>query len=265
MALQLPNMPNYNVTPPQVANPIEQYGKMLQLKMLSGQAALQPLQMQEAQQDVQAKTLENQQREIALKTQQAQNTYWSNPSQFQTAAPQGGDQLAKMLGVADDDPILGMVRGQMKAGVPGNAAIADAKGSLQFRQEYAKASQEQQKVLDDAHKNILGIVTPIVAEKDPTKQDAMIEDARPGLAQAAGFDPTLKAVIPLLNSKNIKAFSTRLGGEQGVLDIQAKAADLWKKELENAQTADPLLKMQNNPTEAFSGDKLPASIAYLTT
>src|SRR5580693_9433 len=71
MALQLPNMPNYNVTPPQVANPMEQYGKMLQLKMLSGQAALQPLQMQEAQQDLQAKTLKNQETQLALDSQQA--------------------------------------------------------------------------------------------------------------------------------------------------------------------------------------------------
>lgn len=265
MAFQLPNMPNYNVTPPQVSSPMEQYGKMLQLKMLSGQAALQPIQQQAAQQDLQAKTLENQQREIALKTQQAQNTYWSNPSQFQTTAPQGGDQLSKTLGVADDDPILTMVRGQMKAGVPGNAAIADAKATLQFRQEYTKATQEQQKVLDDAHKNIQQLLAPVLNETDPMKKAALLEQVRPGLASAASFDPTLKPIIPQLTTQNVDAFGNRLGAEQGALDLRTKAADLWKKELENAQTADPLLKMQSNPTEAFSGDKLPASIAYLTT
>lgn len=265
MAFQLPTQPNYNVAPPQVQSPLEQYGKMLQLKSLSGQVAMQPLREQEAQQDVQTKSLENQQREIALKTQQAQNTYWSNPTQFQTGAPQGGDQLAKMLGVADDDPVLGMVRGQMKAGVPGNAAIADAKATLEFRQSASKATQEQQKILDDSHAKLQELAAPILAESDPTKKAALIEQARPGFAEWATFDPSIKPIIPQLTAQNFDAFANRLGAEQGALDLRSKAADLWKKELENDQTANPLLKMQVNPTEAFSGDKLPASIAYLTS
>jgi hypothetical protein len=269
MPVTIPPVPNYNVAPPQVPSPLEQYGKMLQLRALSGQVqqqqTLQPLQVEEAQNTVKSQELENQQREIALKTQQAQNTYWSNPGQFTTTAPAGGDQLAKILGVADDDPVLTMVRGQMKAGVPGNAAIADAKATLDFRQNVAKGTLDQQKILDDGHKSVLSIVTPILAEKDPAKQAAMIEQARPGLAQAASFDPTLKPIIPQLNAQNIAAFGNRLGAEQGVLDLQAKSADLWKKELENTESVDPMLKMQVNPAEAFSGDKLPASIAYLTT
>jgi hypothetical protein len=269
MPVEIPNQPNYNVAPPPVTSPLEQYGKMLQLKALSGQIqqqqALQPLQQQEAAQDVQAKTLENQQREIAMKTMQAQNTYWSNPSQFQTDAPAGGDQLAKMLGVADDDPILGMVRGQMKAGVPGNAAIADAKATLEFRQNASKATQDQQKVLDDAHEKLQQIATPILAEKDPLKKAQLIEDARPGLTEWANFDPTLKPIVPRLNTQNFDAFANNLGAKMGAVDLQAKSADLWKKELENDETANPLLKMQVNPTEAFSGDKLAPSIAYLNS
>jgi hypothetical protein len=265
MAFQLPTQPNLNVTPPQVPNALETYGRLLQLKALNGQIAMQPLQQQEAQQDIQAKTTANQQAALALKTQQAQNTYWSNPSQFNTSAPDGGDQLSKMLGVADDDPVLGMVRGQMKAGVPGNAAIADAKATLEFRRSVGQATGEQQKILDDAHSKLQQIAAPILAESDPTKKAALIEQARPGLAEWASFDPTIKPIVPQLNAQNFDAFANRLGAEQGALDLRSKAADLWKKELENAQTADPLLKMQTNPTEAFSGDKLPASIAYLTT
>jgi hypothetical protein len=268
MAFQLPTQPNYNIAPPpQPVSPLEQYGKMLQLKALSGQVQqqqqMQPLQVEEAQNTVQSQQLENQQKQIALKTLQAQNTYWSNPSQFQTSAPQGGDQLAKLLGIADDDPVLGMVRGQMKAGVPGNAAIADAKATLDFRQNAAKGTQEQQKVLDDAHAKLQQIATPILAESDPAKKAALIEAARPGLAEWANFDPTIKPIVPQLNAQNFDAFANRLGAEQGALDLRAKSADLWKKELENQQSVDPLLKMQTNPTEAFSGDKLPASLAYL--
>jgi len=68
-------MPNYNVAPPAVRSPLEQYGKMLQLRALSGQVQqqqqMQPLQVQEAQQDVQSKTLENQKQQMALDSQQA--------------------------------------------------------------------------------------------------------------------------------------------------------------------------------------------------
>jgi len=265
MPITLPSQPNYNVTPPQVADPLEQYGKMLQLKALQGQQQMQPLQMQEARDTIQSQQLDIQQKQLALKTQQAQTTYWSNPSQFQADAPAGGDQLAKTLGISDDDPLLGMVRGQIKAGVPGAAAIADAKATLSFRQEASKTTEEQQKVLDDSHSNLQKIVTPINAEKDPVKKAALLEQARPGLAQAASFDPSLKGIIPLLNADNIDAFGTRLGTATGVIDQRAKSAALWKAELENDQTANPMLKMQNNPDEAFSGDKLPASIGYLTT
>ena len=269
MPVSIPSLPNYNVAPPPAQNPLEQYGKMLQLRALSGQVQqqqqLQPLQVQQAQGSVEAQNLENQQRQIALKTQQAQNTYWSNPSQFQTTAPTGGDQLAKMLGVADDDPILGMVRGQMKAGVPGNVAIGDAKATLEFRQNVSKATEDQQKVLGDAHDKLQQIAAPILAETDPTKKAALIEQARPGLTEWANFDPSIKPIIPQLSAQNFDAFANRLGAEQSAMDLRSKAADLWKKELENDQTANPLLKMQVNPTEAFSGDKLPASIAYLTT
>ncbi len=271
MAFELPALPNFNTTIPDqmraMPSPMEQYGKMLQLRALSGQVQqqqqLQPLQIQQAQQDVESKSLENQQKALALKTQQAINAYWTHPEQFSTAAPEGGDQMAKVLGVAEDDPVLGIVRGQMKAGVPAPAAIAEAGHTLAFRQEAAKGTLDQQKILDDAFTHIGKIAEPILAETDPTKKATLLQQALPGIAEWAKFDPSLKAIIPQLNAQNFDAFANRIGAEQGALDYRSKAADLWKKELENAQTVDPLLKMQTNPTEAFSGDKLPASIAYL--
>jgi hypothetical protein len=272
MAFQLPTgIPdlgtNASRISPQMPNALEQYGKMLQLRQLAGniqqQQQMNPLQVQQAQEATTQAQIETQQKQLALKTQQAQNAYWSNPQQFQTSAPPQGDQLARMLGVAEQDPILDMVRGQMKAGVPGPAAIADAKTTLQFRQTAATASQEQQKVLDDAWKHASQILAPIVAEPDQTKRQAMLEQAKPGLTEWSSFDPSLGPVIGQLNAQNVAAFANRIGAEQEAVDYRSKAATAWKQELENDQTANPLLKMQANPTEAFSGDKLPASIAYL--
>jgi len=54
--------------PPQQENPVEQYGRILQLKNMM---AMQPLQQQAMQQQVQAGKLENQQKQQSLKDQQA--------------------------------------------------------------------------------------------------------------------------------------------------------------------------------------------------
>jgi hypothetical protein len=54
--------------PPQQENPVEQYGRILQLKNMM---AMQPLQQQAMQQQVQAGQLENQQKQQSLKDQQA--------------------------------------------------------------------------------------------------------------------------------------------------------------------------------------------------
>jgi hypothetical protein len=247
---------------------MEQYGKMLQLKQLNGQIQqqqqMQPLQLQEAQADVTQKQQANQAQALQLKTSQALNDYWTNPQKFQSTAPAEGDQFGKMLGVAEDDPLLGMVRGMMKAGVPGQAAIAEGAHTLTFRQDMAKATQEQQKVIDDAWTHLRTLAAPITAETDPGKKATLLQQALPGIAQWAKYDPSLGPIIPKLNPQNFDAFVGRIGGEQDALDLRGKAADVWKKELENDQTANPLIKMQTNPTEAFSGDKLPASIAYLT-
>lgn len=262
MPFELPALPSFQTNIPQF-DPVAARTKMLQLKDLMAQQQLIPLQVQEAQQTIERQGIANQQADIALKTQQAENAYWSNPENFTTAAPAGGDQLAKMLGMADDDPLLGMVRGQMKAGVPGPVAIANAKSTLDYRKSVAQGTEEQQKVLTDAWSHLETIAAPILAEQNPEKKAELIRNAIPGLNQWAAFDPSLKPVIPQLNAQNFDAFANRLGAEKDALELRDKSADLWKKELENNESVDPLLKMQTNPSEAFSGDKLPASIAYL--
>lgn len=270
MAIAIPAAPNYNVTPPQLPNPIAQQTALANLANMKSESALRqqlaPLDVQEAQQRVQQQTTANQVSQLQLQTMNAQNAYWSNPEQYAVDDPKaqpGNDKIATLLGVAADDPILAMVHGQMKAGVPGNAAIADAKATLDFRQNVAKATQDQQKVLDDAHSHMAKIAAPILAEQDPAKKAQMIQDAMPGIAEWAKFDPSIAQNIKNLNVQNFDAFANRLGAEQDALDYRTKSADAWAKELTNNESVNPLLKIAVNPTEAFSGDKLPASIAYL--
>lgn len=79
MAFQLPTQPNYNVTPPQVQSPLEQYGKLLQLKALSGDVQMQPLRQQEAQNTVESQQLDIQQKQREQQSQQAMVKAFTDP------------------------------------------------------------------------------------------------------------------------------------------------------------------------------------------
>jgi hypothetical protein len=271
MPFQLPTLANLNPTAPNVANPVDQATKLASLKNMQSDTALRqqlaPLDVQEAQAKVQSSQQANTMQQIQLQTMQAQNKYWSAPETFATdpATAPGNDKVATMLGVAADDPILAMVHGQMKAGVPGMAAIQDAKATLEFRKSVDQATDEHQKVMFASIKQLQDLAAPVMAEKDPVKKAAMIEALKPQLAEITKGDPNVAGIIPKLNVQNFDAFTNRVGAEQAAVDYRTKSADVWKKELDNATTADPLLKMETNPSEAFSGDKLPASKAFLQT
>jgi hypothetical protein len=104
MAFELPSgIPNFNVQQPQAPNLFDQYGKMLQLKQLIGdqkqQAIMRPLQQQQAEQSVQAATLENQQRQQEVQSQQAMVKAWSDPNFLSSVT---GSDAAKTSGVGFD-------------------------------------------------------------------------------------------------------------------------------------------------------------------
>jgi len=111
MAFELPTLPNFNTTIPQqiaaMPSPLEQYGKMLQLRALSGQIGqqqqMQPLQVQQAQQSVQAATLENQQRQQELDSQKAMIKAWSDPDFLKAFT---GTDAAQQSGVGFDPNAL---------------------------------------------------------------------------------------------------------------------------------------------------------------
>jgi hypothetical protein len=239
MAFELPALPNFSSAVPQGPSPMDQYGKMLQLKSLMGQQQLLPLQVQEQQARVNSAQTENEMQQLQLQGQKALNAYWSNPSQFESTgksdsplpAPQH-DALAGMLGIAPDDPLMDTVRGQLKARVPAPIAFAEAKNTLQMRQEASKATQEQQGVLKNAFEQLREIASPILAEKDATKKQALIDAAAPGLARWAQFDPTLAKVIPTLHAGNFDAFANRIGAEEKAMGFVKSAADAAKAQEE---------------------------------
>lgn len=269
MAFQLPSLANLQTAPQAQPDLLSQFGKISSLANMSNENKLRqqlaPYQVQEAQAAATSAGTNAQMDQIKLQTMQAQQKYWASPDSFATdpATQPTNDRIAAALGLAADDPLLAQVHGQMKAGVPAPAAIADAKNILDFRRNLAQTTQDQQKVLDDSLKELRTIAAPILAESDPAKKQVLLTAALPQLQELAKPSPQVTAALSKINASNFDMFANRIGAEENALDYRDKSAKLWKSELENAQTADPLLKMEANPTEAFSGDKLPASIGYL--
>lgn len=87
MGFELPALPSFETNIPQqiaaMPSPMEQYGKMLQLRALQGQIQqqkqLNPLQVQQAQLGVQSSTLANQEKQQELDSQKAMMHAWSDP------------------------------------------------------------------------------------------------------------------------------------------------------------------------------------------
>jgi hypothetical protein len=100
MALELPAQPNFSAAVPPSSSPLDQYGKMLQLKALQGQQQLIPLQVQEQQEKVKQAQMQSEQQQLALQGQKALTAYWSDPAQFQSDKSEAphNDALAGMLG-----------------------------------------------------------------------------------------------------------------------------------------------------------------------
>jgi hypothetical protein len=261
MAFQLPNLPSFQTNIPAPPNPVDAYAKMLQLKGLQSSQALQqqlaPLQVQEQQQRVQGGQTENALKDIQLRTAQAENDYWSHPDKYDSDPNKEGAtddyRVERMLGIDPADPVAGMVRGMIKAGVPGPVALHYGQSSVEFRKTANQATQEQQKVIDDAWTHMEKIAAPIMAATDPEVKAQLIAQAKPSLNEWAAFDPSLKGIIPQLNVQNFDAFANRIGAQKEAHDFTKGIAETRKSQLEVAPpSADQLATFTDKTIPSFA-------------
>jgi hypothetical protein len=152
-----------NTQPP---DPLSQYAKVVQLKSLLGQQALQPGQMQEQQQKIQSNALELQQQQLALKDKQG----------VDKALLDSGGSLAKLKQNISDPQYGISAQGQF--------------GFQQKMQELAKAGADaddaQIKAHKDANAQISSILQPVI-DAPPEDQPARYALAMNQLHR----DPTL--------------------------------------------------------------------------
>jgi hypothetical protein len=138
MPIQLPTQPNYSAAVPAPVSPLEQYGKILQMKALNGQIAMQPMQEEAARQDVQARTLQNEKAQNELKSQQAMVKAWSDPDFLKGFT---GTPTADSSGLGFDPNAL--TTSLVKQGVLPEHAMAMAQQFIERSQKIATTLKDQ--------------------------------------------------------------------------------------------------------------------------
>src|SRR5208337_875836 len=267
--MQLPALPSFQTNIPQqiaaMPSPLEQYGKMLQLRALSGQIQqqqqMQPLQVQQAQQSVQAATLENQQRQQELESQKAMIKAWSDPEFLKgftgtDAAQTGGvgfdpNALTSSLiskGVLPKDAM------QMTSSfVDRSAKIADTlKAQAQTGEAIATQREKGMKVLADK----IGGVLDMPADKAITGLATLKQDLAQNPQAYAGVPKEDLAHVYGADLEHLPAMATLLG-------LDAKIADFHKSKAEAATAAQGVIP-ENGGLSPASQQKVQQDAAVAT-
>lgn len=235
MPLNLPNIPNFNVTPPAQVDPLQQYGKMLQLRSLLGQQQLQPLQVQEAQNQVQAGSLENQQRQLELQSQQAMMKAWSDPDFLKSFT---GTDRAQASGVGFDPDAL--TSSLISKGVLPKDAMAMTAQFVERSQKIAAtqkdiaqtgeavASQRDKgmKILADKIGSILDLPASKAGEALATLKQDLVKNQ----AAYAGVPQEDLAHVFSADLEHLPAMASLIGLDAKIADFHKSKAEAQKSE-----------------------------------
>jgi hypothetical protein len=226
MAFQLPGVPNFNVQQPQVPNPLETYEKMLQLRTLMGQQQLLPVQLQQAQQQVQTSTLQNQRIQQEMESEKA----------LQRAV--AGGVLNKYMGVDSADGSGFDAAGAYRDLISNNGPILTDHASRMVNSmlEMAKNQAEIAKNLGqagEAQQNIRAKTLNQLADKFGSINDRPLEQA------SAALDALKQDLV-----WNPKAY-------QGLTQKEMK--DLYGTTLDHLPAVEALLGLEGKIAEYHKG------------
>ena len=259
-------MPNFNTTIPQQAaampSPLEQYGKMLQLRALSGQIQqqqqMQPLQVEQAQQSVQAATLENQQRQQELESQKAMIKAWSDPDFLKGFT---GTDAAQASGVGFDPNALtssliskGVLpkdaMGMTSSFVDRSAKIAETlKAQAQTGEANAAQREKGMKVLADK----IGGVLDAPAAKAGDMLTSLKQDLVHNPQAYAGVPKDDLAHVFSADLEHLPAMATLVGLDGKIAEFHSAKASAMKTGLEvAAPTVSQLTTFTNKTIPGFS-------------
>ena len=204
MAFQLPQMPNLNVQQPPPFDPLAQRTKQATLSGMLNENALRsqlaPLQIQEQQQKVQSEQIDTEMKKIQLQGQQGL-TKWLQEGDTNEDIPADkfsmNNKIATFVGVDPKDPIMNVVRSMAQHGVPAQVLMVEAQGMLQRRNEYAKGTEEQQKIIKDNY-DVWKDATAQLFNADPKDRSILTAQMLPRLQAATHLSPELDSMLNLL-------------------------------------------------------------------
>lgn len=224
----MPEMPNFNVQPPQVASPIDSYGKMLQLKALNGQQQMIPLQLQQAQEKVKQEQLATQQAQQQQQSQAAMVKAWSDPSFSSTVTSNTGKDISGSIGFEPGFNPNGMIKALVSKGVLPKDAIAQASSFLELSKNLSLKTKDDLANYKDAHEQLGKLLAPIV--------DMKAGDAGPALD--AVKQKVLSGGIPGLDAQDIQHLQQADIGHLkpiiNLLGLAGQMADFHKGQAEAA-------------------------------
>lgn len=234
MAFELPSLPSFQTNIPQMPSALDQYGKMLQLKALSGQIQqqqqIQPLQVEQAQKSVEAQTLENQQRQQELDSQKAMIKAWSDPDFLKGFT---GTDKANASGVGFDPDALtasliskGVLpkdaMAMTSSFVDRSAKIADTlKAQAQTGEANAAQRDKGMKILADK----IGGVLDLPAAKAGAALAALKQDLVQNPQAYAGVPKDDLAHVYGADLEHLPAMATLIGLDSKIADFHKSKAE----------------------------------------
>jgi hypothetical protein len=254
MPFELPSgIPNFNTNIPQMPPALDTYGKMLQLKSLQGEQQLQPLRVEAAQQDVQAKTLENQQAQQKIESQKALIKAWSDPD-FSSSVTGTGKDIAPAIGFTPGFDPNKMIKTLVSKGVLPQDAMAQASSFLELSKNLSLKTKDDLSNYKEAHQQLANLIGPITSMK--------VEDAGPALE--AVKQKVASGAIPGLDPRDVQLLQqadlAHLQPMVNLLNLGSQVAEYHKGQAEATRAAG-----ENTKTQLEIAPPTPAQLATFTT
>lgn len=230
MAFELPALPSFQVNPTQAPSPLDAYGKMLQLKQLSGQQQLLPLEIQEQQEKAKQSAIQTQVMQAEADSQKAMVKAWSDPKFTESFT---SSDAAKSSGLGFDPD--GMTRALITQGVlPKDAMsitgqfidrsqkIADTlKAQAQTGEAVAGQREKGMKILASK----IGSILDLPAGQAATALQALKQDLVQNPKAYAGVPQDDLAHVYSADLEHLPAMANLIGLESQIADFHKSKAD----------------------------------------
>jgi len=231
MALQLPPLPSFQTNIPQMPDPLQTYGKMLQLRALLGQQQLLPGQLQMQQQQIQAGQQEMQQRALQIQTQQmqvasmqARAKAWGDPDFVDSFMGGSNSSLESSLGFAPGFDPIKMIKGEVSRGVNPDDAMKEAASFLELSKNISQKTKDDLANYKASHEEAGKILAPVL-DMPVTEAGPAFEAAKRKIAAIPGLDPYDRQYVLQATLDHAAALVQRLG-------VAGELADFHKQQAE---------------------------------